>query len=34
MRTFTVYRTKAREVVNEIERENYNAPGLAAIRGY
>lgn len=24
METFVVYRTKAREVVNEIEKENYN----------
>jgi len=33
METFTVYRTKAREVVNEIERENYRDGDLPQFEG-
>lgn len=33
MKTFIVYRTKAREVVNEIERENYNEPDQVQFEG-
>lgn len=33
MKTFTVYRTKAHEVVNEIERSNYNDPDTAQFQG-
>lgn len=33
MKTFTVYRTKAQEVVNEIERSNYNDPDMPQFEG-
>lgn len=33
MKTFIVYRTKAREVVNEIERENYNEADQVQFEG-
>lgn len=33
MKTFTVYRTKALDVVNEIERSNYNAPDAPQFEG-
>lgn len=33
METFTVYRTKAREVVNEIEKSNYNQPDMPQFEG-
>ena len=33
MKTFTVYRTKAREVVNEVEKENYNEPDQPQFEG-
>lgn len=33
MKTFTVYRTKAREVVNDFERSNYNDSNLPQFEG-
>ena len=33
MKTFTVYRTKAREVVNDIERDNYREADLPQFEG-
>lgn len=33
MKTFTVYRTKARDVVNEIELSNYNEADLPQFEG-
>lgn len=33
MRTFTVYRTNARNVVNEIERDNYREADLPQFEG-
>lgn len=33
MKTFTVYRTKARQVVNEFEQNNYNEPDVPQFEG-
>lgn len=33
MKTFTVYRTKAKSVVNEIEQSNYNEPDMPQFEG-
>jgi hypothetical protein len=33
MKTFTVYRTKAKSVVNEIEQSNYNEPDVPQFEG-